>query len=73
MYCCVCGLNVRGISYPETFDLDEEEIAQLYDKEQLPESQLEVRYTDQKKFEAKLTNFQWLKSGFARINASSFK
>lgn len=42
VYCCVCGLAVDGIYYPETFDLDEEEIAQLYDREKLPESQLEV-------------------------------
>jgi hypothetical protein len=42
VYCCACGLNVGGIYYPETFDLDDEEIAQLYDKETLPEWQLKV-------------------------------
>lgn len=42
VYCCVCGLNVGGIYYPETFDLDDEEIAELYDKESLPEWQLKV-------------------------------
>ncbi|TAQ83383.1 hypothetical protein B7494_g8294 [Chlorociboria aeruginascens] len=41
-YCCVCGLNIGGIYYPETFDLDDEEIAQLYNKDELPEWQLEV-------------------------------
>ena len=45
VYCCVCGLDVDGIWYPETYTLDEDEIAQLYNKEQLPESQLEVRHT----------------------------
>ncbi|KAH8669504.1 hypothetical protein BGZ60DRAFT_407612 [Tricladium varicosporioides] len=41
VYCCVCGLPVDGVYYPETFDLDDEEIAQLYDKGKLSVSQLE--------------------------------
>jgi len=43
VYCCVCGLALVGIYYPETFDLDDEEVAQLYDEEKLPATQLEVR------------------------------
>jgi hypothetical protein len=42
VYCCVCGLALVGIHYPETFDLDDEEITQLYDEEKLPATQLEV-------------------------------
>ena len=45
LFCCVCGLD---INYPETFDLDEEDIAQHFDEELLPESQLEVRPIGQK-------------------------
>ncbi|KAG9230976.1 hypothetical protein BJ875DRAFT_518291 [Amylocarpus encephaloides] len=41
VYCCVCGLDIGGIQYPETFDLDDDEIAQLYDKEKLSGEQLE--------------------------------
>ncbi|CAG8960116.1 hypothetical protein HYFRA_00010595 [Hymenoscyphus fraxineus] len=41
VYCCVCGLALCGIYYPETFDLDDDEKAVLYDQEKLSEAQLE--------------------------------
>ncbi|CAG8973140.1 hypothetical protein HYALB_00008671 [Hymenoscyphus albidus] len=40
-YCCVCGLALCGIYYPETFDLDDDEKAVLYDQEKLSKAQLE--------------------------------
>lgn len=50
MYCCVCGLDIDGIEYPDISEYTEDEIAWLYDrvydKEQLPESQLEVYRTE---------------------------